>query len=80
MNKKSLTRKQIVLLAKKYNLMPVLYDFDRMLSAPKLKFTKGGISYLQKECAHPVKQVLEVLRIHKRLKEYAKEIQRNGKG
>lgn len=78
MNKKSLTRKQIVLLAKKYKLMPVLYDFDRMLSAPKLKFTKDGISYLQKECAQPVKQVLEVLRIHKRLREYAKEKQRNG--
>lgn len=78
MNKKSLTKRQIVLLAKKYKLMPVLYDFDRMLSAPKLKSNKSGISYLQRECAQPVKQVLEVLRIHKRLREYAKERQRNG--
>lgn len=80
MNKKSLTKRQIVLLAKKHSLMPVLYDFDKMLSAPKLKFTKDGISYLQRECTHPVKQVLEVLRIHKRLREYAKERQRNGNG
>lgn len=70
-----LTSKQIVLLAKKYHLMPVLYDMDKMLSNPDVKYAKGAIDFFCR-CGvrKPVKDVVEVLRLHKRLRDYAKQI------
>lgn len=70
-----LTPRQIVLLAKKYHLMPVLYDMDKMMSDPNVKYAKGAIDFLQK-CGvrQPVKDVVEVLRLHKRLRDYAKQL------
>ena len=70
-----LTPRQIVLLAKKYHLMPVLYDMDKMLSNPDVKYAKGAIDFFCR-CGvrKPVKDVVEVLRLHKRLRDYARQL------
>lgn len=71
-----LTPRQIVLLAKKYYLMPVLYDMDKMMSDPNVKYSKGAIDFFCR-CGGGVKKpkdVVEVLRLHKRLRDYAKQL------
>jgi hypothetical protein len=70
-----MTTKQIVILAKKYHLMPVLYDMDKMMSDPNIKYANGAIDFF-KRCSvrQPVKDVVEVLRLHKRLRDYARQL------
>ena len=72
-----LTPRQIVLLAKKYHLMPVLYDMDKMMSNPNVKFAKGAIDFFCRwggGTRKPMKDVVEVLRLHKRLRDYARQL------
>lgn len=71
-----LTPRQIVLVAKKYHLMPLLYDMDKMMSNPNVKYAKGAIDFF---CSRgggvrKPKDVVEVLRLHKRLRDYVKQL------
>ena len=70
------TRKQIVLLAKKYKLMPVLYDFNKMLSDPNIKYTRNAMEYLQvyadKNKPGAIKKVIGTLELHKSLTDWAR--------
>lgn len=77
-NKQTLTPRQIVMLVKKYHLMPVLYDMDKMMSDPNVKYAKGALDFFYR-CGvrKPVKDVVEVLRLHKRLRDYAKQLKKN---
>jgi hypothetical protein len=71
-----LTPRQIVLLAKKYHLMPVLYDMDKMMTNPNVKYAKGAIDFFCSRCGgvKKPKDVVNVLRLHKRLRYYARQL------
>lgn len=82
MNKKSLTKRQIVALAKKHSLMPTLYSLNRVMSDPRVKFARNAIDLLQMTHGkNPVKHVLDTLRFHQSMTEYVLRIrgQRDGK-
>lgn len=73
-----LTKKQIILLAKKYNLMPILYDLDKMMTGEDIKYINGAVELLQRisdkdKCIKPTNKVIEVLKLHKRMRDYIKE-------
>lgn len=77
MNNKSLTKRQIVLLAKKYGLMPTLYGLDRCMSDQRFKYAKNAIDFLQMtHNKNPVKHVLYVLRLHKKMTEYVVKVRK----
>lgn len=81
MNKKSLTKRQIVALTKKHNLMPTLYSLNRVMSDPRVKYCRNAIDLLQMTHGkNPVKHVLNTLRCHQSMTEYVLRIrgQRNG--
>ena len=84
MNNKSLTKRQIVALAKKHNLMPTLYSLNRVMSDPRVKYCRNAIDLLQMtpHGKNPVKHVLDTLRFHQSMTEYVLRIrgQRDGNG
>ena len=83
MNNKSLTKRQIVALAKKHSLMPTLYSLNRVMSDPRVKYCRNAIDLLQMTHGkNPVKHVLDILRFHQSMTEYVLRIrgQKNGNG
>lgn len=59
--------------------MPVLYDMDKMMSDPNVKYAKGAMDFFCKRgggVKKPV-DVVNVLRLHKRLRDYVKQLNKN---
>ena len=75
-DKKPLTRRQIVILAKKYDLMPALYSFDKLLNHPHLRCKDGAVGYFTRNLKNtktPTQLVVETLRIHQRVSNYKRQ-------
>ena len=71
-----MTRKQIVHLLKKYNLMQDLYELDKSYRNIGLtnKNALDSLVTISNITKYPVRSVIGVVTTHKKMKEYMREI------